>query len=146
MAWLAVLNQNYLPLYQTDLADAIETSYYWIDSVDKVSFDATQNEFTFDATILFASVYENDLQEWQDDTWDFFRDYAKDIWIPLMEGVNDAWTKDLGTPEWRQWTSSVLLDGNAGRLTVECPGSLIFDLTGRAATQADFQEICTFGN
>ncbi len=81
-------------------------------------------------------------QEWRDDTWDLFRSYSRDVWAALVEGYDGA--DPVVEADWPLWTPTLTLNGNAGRLTVECPGSLIVDVMMRAATQQNYRtNVCS---
>ena len=131
-------NQDYM---KTDVADAIEADFFWIDSIDRTTYDPERHLLRWDASIDYESVYRNDLAEWKADTWELYRAFARDIWGPFTEGFGEDSGMD---PDWPTWTPRVRLDGNDGRLTVDCPGSLIYAITLREATQAEFNKQCKF--
>lgn len=129
-----------LELFKTDVAEALEQDFYWIDSVDRVTYDPKANLIRFDATIDFESIYRDDPTEWRKDTWELFREYSRSVWAPYMEGLGDI--DGLANSDWPRWTPSVRLHGNGGRLVVQCPGSFIHAVTERAATQSEYAKDC----
>ena len=127
--------------FTTLLADVIEESFYWVDSVDRATYDKEANLLVIDATIAFESVYTGDPQEWRDRTWSLYSGYAREIWDISIEGFEAS--SDYAA-DWARWTPGMLLNGNVGRLTVSCPGDLIYRVQQRDATQAEFQTECAF--
>jgi hypothetical protein len=129
-----------LELFKTDVADAIEADFFWVDSIDRTTYDATRNMLKYEATIDYEAVYNNDLQEWKSDTWELFSTFARDLWVPYMEGFGE----ETVTTDWPRWTPRLRLQGNDGRLVVDCPGRLMHAISQREATQTEFSKDCTF--
>lgn len=98
---------------------------------------------TIEATISFESVYQRDPQEWRDDTWTLYREFAREVWNAVVTGFEGSDSGGL-SPDWALWTPDVVLNGNVGRLAVSCPGSTIDAIRLRQTTQLEFQEECTF--
>jgi hypothetical protein len=141
-AFKVVFWTSYEELFTVTLPPAIEGDFYWIDSVDRVDYDIEANHLRINATISFESVYLRDRQEWLDDTWMFYREYSRTVWDGVIKGFETSGTAGIA-PDWPVWTPSVELYGNSGRLTIRCPGSLIFQVRQRLATQDDYQSSCT---
>ncbi|HEV8697409.1 MAG TPA: hypothetical protein VGQ89_06940 [Candidatus Limnocylindrales bacterium] len=135
-----VFESSALEFFKTDVADAIESDFFWISSIDRTTYDAAKNLLRYDATIDFESVYANDRNEWQSDTWDLFRTFARDLWVPYMEGLGPG---EGFTPDWPRWTPRLRLNGNKGRLVADCPGRVIYAISQREATQETFAKECT---
>ena len=130
-----------------DVADALETDYYWIDSIDQTRYDAATNRIVIEATVLFESVYAYDREEWQTDTWDLYQDWSRDVWNPFVDAFDGGMDEEVNfTPDWPRWTPTLVFRANAGRLRTECPGSLIYAVSQRNASQSDFLDECTFKN
>jgi hypothetical protein len=133
---------NFEELYTNDIADAIESDYVFVDSVDRVRYDADKHRISFTITSDYELLYANDHEEWRSDTWDFFRDYAREIWGGTKDGMGDEMA---GVPiPWEEWTPSIRIVGNDDRLLVECPGSLINRISDRDGDQSDFADECRF--
>lgn len=141
--WKGVFADNAVDIFR-DSSDAIEADFYWIDSVDRVNYDDPAHRLTLDITVGFESVYLNDPQEWRNDTWTLYRDLARHIWTPFIEGAEEGDGIPGVTYDWPRFIPAVLFNANGGRLAVECPGSLTYDIVQRQATQTEFESQCTF--
>lgn len=144
-AWQTVFVSQYMPLFEGDFPAAFEALFYWIESVDRVTYDSTAHLLTIDATVAFESVYARDFDEWSTDTWDLYRSFSRDVWGALVEGFEGAGSDSL-EPDWPRWTPAVRLNGNVGRLTVQCPGPFIVSVMDRQATQAEYESECDINN
>ena len=138
--WTETFGED-LDFLRTDIAEAIEADYYWVESIDRTSYDPKRNMLRWDATVAYDLVYQNDPAEWRADTWELYRDFARDVWTAIMEGVGSSIEFE---PDWARWTPRLRLDGNGGRLIVDCPGAFMFALSQRVATQDDYRKLCKF--
>lgn len=129
-------------LFKNDLADAIESDYVFVASVDGVAYDPVKHVITLTVTSDYELLYANDHADWRDETWEFMRDYSRDVWTVVKETLGN---EIAGAPiDWATWTPRLTLTGNNGRLQVSCPGSLIHLVGDREADQAAFEDECTF--
>lgn len=119
---------------------------FWIESVDRAAYDRTAHAIVLDVTVDFESVYLNDPVEWRTDTWDLYRSWPRSVWASFVEGAeaDDGAGDLLGAIDWPTFTPALVLNGNAGRLTASCPGELIYRISQRQATQAEFEAECSF--
>jgi len=141
-AFKTAFEDVYLDIFTTTGAEAFETDYYWVDRIDRATYDKETHRLVYEATIDYEEVYLNDPQEWRSDTWALYRDFARGPWDAVVTSTEDA---ELGIePDWPLWTPAVVLNGNVARLTVDCPGDLIYRVQQREATQAEFEDECTF--
>lgn len=131
----------YEEYFTTNFPDALE-SIFWLDTVDRVSFDEPTNTIRVDATVLFESIYLRDPQEWRDDTWELFRLYGRSSWGTMVEVNSD----DLPGVDWSLISPALAFYGNAGRLTAHCPGTVLHGIYERQVTQTDFESQCTFSH
>jgi hypothetical protein len=122
------------------IAPAIESDFYWIPSVDKMTYDKAKNSISVYATIDFESVYLSDPNEWHSDVWDLYQSWSRNVWTSYMDGLGGG----SFDPDWPSWTPALILNGNAARLTASCPGSVIYGISQRSVTQADFLKGCAF--
>ncbi len=142
IAFKAVFWDNASDLYRNDLADLIESGFYWVSSVDKVTYSSAKHQVTFTATVSYESVYAYDHAEWRADTWELFRLYARDFWGAYADGVGD---EVAGVKvNWNKWTPGLILSANRDRLRVSCPGKLLEAIRVREASQGDFAKQCNF--
>lgn len=128
--------------FKGDLADAFESDYVMIESIDGVKYDPDKRAITYTFTNDYESVYARDHQEWRDDAWELYRDFARDGWSTLEETI--AGELPNATIDWVKWTPALVFSGNKGRLTVSCPGSIIHDVAQRDADQAEWEDACKF--
>ena len=141
MAWQAIWwGLTFGEALQETMPSAMESDFYWIDSVDRLDFDTDSNTVIVDATIKFAGVYSRNRQDWVDDTWSFYRTWSRVVWAGIMEQGDEV----EEYADWATWTPALALNGNGGRLTAECPGHLILEVSERRASQADYEEVCSF--
>lgn len=136
-----MFESTYLPV-MNDVAAVMEDSFYWINSVDRFNYDTDTNVLTFDITVDFEGVYGRNFDEWSADTWDFFTQFGRDIWGSVVEGLEGELPNALGDPDWTTWAPGITLNANTGRLSVECPGSVIDGIRLRQVSQADYEDQC----
>lgn len=143
--WTSTFDQTSSVFFETDVADAIEADYFVVDSVDRATYDPALNRLTYEITTAWALIYESDLDEWQDDTWEVIRDFARDLWLPFRESAEPE-MEDLVAVDWSTWTPALHIDAEGGDLYAHCPGDFIDRLSRREATQTEFVAECTFRN
>lgn len=139
----SVLAKGYSDLVKTKVADAMESDFYWINSVDRTTYDPDKNRFTLDISVDFEDVYRDDPNEWKTDTWEFYTTYARDMWGQFVEGFLSNPDVFAGvTFDWPRWTPGITLIANGGSLSVACPGAFIDRLRQRDASQSDYVKDC----
>jgi hypothetical protein len=142
--WKSIFERTFMETMSGQTADALEDSFYWLDSVDRVSYDFDANKLIYEVTVDFESVYERDFQEWSDDTWDLYVQYGRDLFGAMVEGLEG--NDDIPTPDWPTWMPGLSLIANSGRLSVECPGNVMDGIRVRQIVQSDYEALCNVTN
>lgn len=138
-AWKEAFWAGYGDLYKNNLADVLQSDYVIFSSIDKVEYDKAKNTVRFDITSDYESLYHHRPNELRDDAWEIYRDYGREIWQTVIEGIGSEPAEGV-TPDWPKWTPALVFVGDAMRLS--CPGSFIVKIAQREATQADFVKAC----
>jgi hypothetical protein len=134
--WTQLFNQNFDELYGDEFAKALESDYVLIESVDRMDYDPGENTVTLTATTDYQSIYEDDREEWLADAWEVFRDYGREWWTFIMEGLEGQ------VSSWEELTPGLNLTFNKGALSVTCPGAVIYAISQRSAAQEDWEAGC----
>lgn len=140
-----LLETTFTPERNNGLAEAIEDDFFWVESVDRLKFDPDAAELRIDATVAFAGVYERDRSEWLSDTWELYVILARDLWGAFTEAWDDS-DELTCRSDWAAWTPRFILSGNGGALSISCPGSMIYGISQRDATQTDYASECQIVN
>lgn len=67
------------------LADAVEADYDWIESVDRVGYDATANRIVLIVTVPTEEALIADGDAWRSTSWPVFRDVGEVVWAGLVD-------------------------------------------------------------
>ncbi len=138
-AWKAAFWEGYGDLYKNDMADVLQSSYVIFSSIDKVTYDEAKNVIRFDVTSDYEDLYNRRPDELQDDAWEIYRDYGREIWLTIMDGIGSEPAAGV-TPDWATWSPALIFVGD--RMRLSCPGRFIVSIANRDATQADFVKNC----
>lgn len=144
VVWKTIFETSYVPIWQTDVPEVLEDEFYWLDSVDRVTYDWDDHVITLDVTVSFEGVYSRDFDEWSSDTWDLYREFGRILWGATVEGLEGEVDPDW--PDWPTWAPGITFSANTGRLSVECPGHIIEGIRERQVIQSDYEAECNVSN